>query len=429
MGNTVVIGIQWGDEGKGKIVDWLAERCDVIVRFQGGNNAGHTLVLDGKIFKLSMLPSGVIRPGKLNIIGNGVVLDPWALLAEIDGLARRGVSVTPESLVIAENTPLILPLHRELDALRETRAGKAMIGTTGKGIGPAYEDKIGRRSVRVADLGDKKPLTRMLSKLLDHHDPLRSGLGAPPVDKERLTSDLNAISGRLLAYAGPAWRILGDRARQGSPILFEGAQGTMLDVDHGTYPFVTSSSTVAGAAAAGSGIGPGRLDHVLGVCKAYTTRVGAGPMPTELADATGRHLAAVGHEKGTVTGRDRRCGWFDAVQVRQACEIAGVDGLAVTKLDVLDSLESLNVCVGYRLGNEKLDRLPATAAELQKLKPIYETLPGWNSPTVGSRSMDQLPENARHYLRTIEELTGVPINIISTSPDRVDTAAISGPFA
>ena len=429
MGNTVVIGIQWGDEGKGKIVDWLAERCEVVVRFQGGNNAGHTLVLDGKVFKLSMLPSGVIRPGKLNVIGNGVVLDPWALLAEIEGLACMGVSITPENLVIAENTPLVLPLHRELDALREKHAGVAMIGTTGRGIGPAYEDKVGRRSVRVADLGDEKSISQTLRKLLDHHDLLRSGLGAPPVDKERLTSDLAAISGRLLAHAGPAWRILGDRIRQGSSILFEGAQGAMLDVDHGTYPFVTSSSTVAGSAAAGSGIGPGRLDHVLGVCKAYTTRVGAGPMPTELLDETGRHLAAVGHEKGTVTGRDRRCGWFDAVQVRQACEIADVDGLAVTKLDVLDSLESLNVCVGYRLDGNELDRLPAMAAELQRLEPIYETLPGWNSSTVGTRSMNQLPENARLYLKTIEELTGVPINIISTSPDRADTAAISGPFA
>ena len=429
VNNTVVIGIQWGDEGKGKIVDWLAEKSDVVVRFQGGNNAGHTLVLDGKVFKLSMLPSGIVRPGKLNVIGNGVVLDPWSLFAEIDSVIEQGIKVSPENLVIAENTPLVLPLHRELDILREQRAGSSKIGTTGRGIGPTYEDKVARRAVRVADLGNQGSLDSMIGRLLDHHNVLRAGYGAVPVDGSRLKTELLSIAGRLLEFAGPVWRILNERAEQGKSILFEGAQGSLLDIDHGTYPFVTSSSTVAGAAAAGTGIAPGRLGYILGVCKAYTTRVGSGPFPTELSDEVAHHLATVGHERGTVTGRARRCGWFDAVLAGQVCKLAGVDGLALTKLDVLDSLETLKICTGYRLDGNIVDRLPATADEQGRLEPIYETLPGWEGSVASSRSIGDMPENARNYVARIEQLTGRPVNIVSTSPDRLDTAAVSGPFA
>ena len=428
MNNIVVVGIQWGDEGKGKIVDWLAERSDVVVRFQGGSNAGHTLVHDGITFKLSSLPSGIVRPGKLNVIGNGVVLDPWSLFAEIDTLAEQGIRVSPENLVIAESATLVLPLHRELDALREQRAGLNRIGTTGRGIGPAYEDKVARRAIRVADLASPASLDSMLDRLLDHHDTLRAGYGADPVDRAKLTSELLGMAGRLLSFAGPAWRILNDRAKQGQCLLFEGAQGCLLDVDHGTYPFVTSSSTVAGAAAAGSGIGPGQLGHILGVCKAYATRVGSGPFPTELSDEVADHLATVGHEWGTVTGRPRRCGWFDAVLTRQVCELTGVDGLALTKLDVLDSLDTLRVCTGYMLDGNMIDRLPATSAEQERLVPVYETLPGWNGSTSLARSLNDLPENARNYIARIEALTGRPVNIISTSPERSGTLAVSGPF-
>ncbi len=429
MSNTVVVGIQWGDEGKGKIVDWLAEQSDVVVRYQGGNNAGHTIVLEGKVFKLSTLPSGIIRPEKLNIIGNGVVLDPWALFAEIDTLAEQGVSVTTGNLVIAETVPLVLPLHRELDNLREQRAGRGKIGTTGLGIGPAYEDRTGRRAIRVADLGSERSLDAMLHRLIDHHDALRAGYGVGPVDGPRLKSDLLAISDRLLAFAGPAWKILHDCIADEKPVLFEGAQGAMLDVDHGTYPFVTSSSTFAGAAATGTGIGPGQIGHVLGVCKAYTTRVGAGPFPTELLDDVGHHLATEGHERGTVTGRLRRCGWFDAVLVNQVCRMAGIDGLAITKLDVLDSLETLKICTGYKLDGEPIDRLPVTFAEQAALEPIYECLPGWNGRVSAIRSVGDLPGNARKYIARIEQLVGTPVNVISTSPDRDDTFVVSGPFA
>ena len=428
MNNIVVVGIQWGDEGKGKIVDWLAERSDVVVRFQGGNNAGHTLVHDGITFKLSSLPSGIVRPGTLNVIGNGVVLDPWSLFAEIDTLAEQGVSVSPENLLIAENAPLVLPLHKELDSLRERRAGSHRIGTTGRGIGPAYEDKVARRAVRVADLASPASLDSMMGRLLDHHDALRAGHGAGPVDRAALKSELLGMAERLLAFSGPAWRILNDRADQGQSILFEGAQGCLLDIDHGTYPFVTSSSTVAGTAAAGSGVGPGRLGHILGVCKAYATRVGSGPFPTELSDGVADHLAKVGHERGTVTGRHRRCGWFDAVLARQVCDLAGVDGLALTKLDVLDSLETLRICTGYMLDGSMIDRLPATNAEQERVVPVYETLPGWKGSASSSRSLNDLPVNARSYIARIEELTGRPVNIISTSPERSDTSAVSGPF-
>ena len=428
MNNIVVVGIQWGDEGKGKIVDWLAERSDVVVRFQGGNNAGHTLVHDGITFKLSSLPSGIVRPGTLNVIGNGVVLDPWSLFAEIDTLAEQGVSVSPENLLIAENAPLVLPLHKELDSLRERRAGTHRIGTTGRGIGPAYEDKVARRAVRVADLASPASLDSMMGRLLDHHDALRAGHGAGPVDRTELKSELLGMAERLLAFSGPAWRILNDRADQGQSILFEGAQGCLLDIDHGTYPFVTSSSTVAGTAAAGSGVGPGRLGHILGVCKAYATRVGSGPFPTELSDTVADHLATVGHERGTVTGRPRRCGWFDAVLARQVCDLAGVDGLALTKLDVLDSLDTLRICTGYTLDGSMIDRLPAINAEQERVVPIYETLPGWGGSASSSRSLNDLPRNARSYIARIEELTGRPVNIISTSPERSDTLAVSGPF-
>ncbi len=429
MNNTIVAGLQWGDEGKGKIVDWLAERSDVIVRFQGGNNAGHTLVMDGKVFKLSMLPSGVVRDGKFNIIGNGVVLDPWAFLAEVDALSVKGIVISSHNLVVSEHAPLILPLHRELDSLRETRAGSGKIGTTGRGIGPAYEDKIGRRALRVADLRSPESVELMLNKSLDHHNALRAGLGAEPVDRRQLETRLMEIAERLLKFAGPASQILRDRMRQGQSVLFEGAQGAMLDVDHGTYPFVTSSNTLPAAAAAGAGVGASQLGRVIGVCKTYTTRVGSGPFPTELSDATGAHLASVGKEKGTVTGRDRRCGWFDAVAVRQICQTARVDGLALTKLDVLDALPTVRICTGYRLDGEEIDRIPATVTEQFRLEPVYEDFPGWMGSTAGCRSLGDLPSNAQRFISRIEELTGTPVEIISTSPDRSDTTAIAGPFA
>ncbi|MEO1421680.1 MAG: adenylosuccinate synthase [Pseudomonadota bacterium] len=429
MANVVVMGAQWGDEGKGKIVDWLSERADVIARFQGGHNAGHTLVIDGTVYKLSLLPSGILREGKLAVIGNGVVLDPWALMSEINTVAAQGVSVSPENLMIAENTPLILPLHQDLDQLREIAAGKAKIGTTGRGIGPAYEDKVGRRAVRVADLADAQTLEDRLDRLLAHHDPLRSGLGAEPIDRDALRARLVEVADKILPFAAPVWRVLAEKRRAGKRILFEGAQGALLDIDFGTYPYVTSSNTLAGMAASGTGMGPNGVGFVLGIVKAYTTRVGAGPFPCELHDEIGNHLATVGREKGTVTGRDRRCGWFDAVLVRQTCMTSGVTGIALTKLDVLDGLKELKICTGYRLDGEEIDHLPTAAAQQARVEPIYETLPGWDGSTGKARSWAELPAEAVKYVRRIEELIGCPVALLSTSPERDDTILVTDPFA
>jgi adenylosuccinate synthase len=429
MGNVAVVGAQWGDEGKGKIVDWLSERADVIARFQGGHNAGHTLVVDGTVFKLSLLPSGIVRPGKLSVIGNGVVLDPWALLEEVERLRGQGVTITPQTLMIAENTPLILPLHQDLDRLREEAAGAAKIGTTGRGIGPAYEDKVGRRSVRVADLGDAATLDTRLERLFAHHDALRRGLGAEPFDRAALKARLLEVAPAILAYAAPVWRVLAEKRREGRRILFEGAQGALLDIDFGTYPYVTSSNTMAGMAATGTGMGPGAVDFVLGIVKAYTTRVGSGPFPAELTDAVGERLGERGREFGTVTGRKRRCGWFDAVLVRQTCTQGGVKGIALTKLDVLDGFETLKICVGYELDGERLDHMPMAAALQERVRPVYETLPGWSETTAGARSWAELPANAVKYVRRIEELIACPVAMLSTSPERDDTILVTDPFA
>lgn len=429
MANVVVIGAQWGDEGKGKIVDWLSERADVIARFQGGHNAGHTLVVDGTVYKLSLLPSGVVREGKLSVIGNGVVLDPWALVSEIERVSAMGVEITPETLKIAENAPLILPVHRELDVYREEAAGDAKIGTTGRGIGPAYEDKAGRRGVRVADLGDEATLDTRLDRLMAHHAPLRAGLGQPEIDRAVLKAELMEIAPKVLPYAAPVWQVLDERRRAGERILFEGAQGALLDVDFGTYPFVTSSNTMAGMASTGTGMGPGAIDFVLGIVKAYTTRVGAGPFPTELSDAIGQRLGERGREFGTVTGRQRRCGWFDAALVRQSCRVGGVDGIALTKLDVLDGMDELKICTGYRLDGDFVKYLPA-AAELQaRVEPIYETLPGWQETTAGARRWLDLPAAAIKYIRRVEELIECPVALLSTSPEREDTILVTDPFA
>ncbi|MEM1129927.1 MAG: adenylosuccinate synthase [Pseudomonadota bacterium] len=429
MANVVVVGAQWGDEGKGKIVDWLSERADVIARFQGGHNAGHTLVIDGVTYKLSLLPSGILREGKLGVIGNGVVLDPWALVSEIAKIEQQGVKVTTENLVIAENVPLILPVHQDLDRIREEAAGKAKIGTTGRGIGPAYEDKVGRRTVRLADLADAETLETRLDRLLAHHNPLRAGLGVPQIDREELRQKLIDIAPKVLPFSAPVWRLLAERRKAGQRILFEGAQGALLDIDFGTYPFVTSSNTLGGMAATGTGLGPGSVDFVLGIVKAYTTRVGAGPFPTELDDAIGTHLAEVGHEKGTVTGRDRRCGWFDAVLVRQTCTTSGVNGIALTKLDVLDGLEELKICVGYDLDGERYDYLPTAAERQARVTPVYETLSGWSESTAGARSWADLPAEAVKYVRRIEELIQCPVALLSTSPERDDTILVTDPFA
>ena len=429
MANVVVVGGQWGDEGKGKIVDWLSERADVIARFQGGHNAGHTLVIDGVTYKLSLLPSGIVRGGKLSVIGNGVVLDPWALLAEIERLAAQGVTATPENLLIAENTPLILPLHGELDRARESVNSVAKIGTTGRGIGPAYEDKVGRRSVRVADLGDPATMTQRVDRLLSHHDALRRGLGLPPIDRAQLLDVLSEIAPKILPFAAPVWKVLTEARRAGKRILFEGAQGALLDVDFGTYPFVTSSNTLAGMAATGTGLGPTSIDFVLGIVKAYTTRVGEGPFPTELHDETGQRLGERGHEFGTVTGRKRRCGWFDAVLVRQTCATSGVSGIALTKLDVLDGFEELQICTGYELDGQRLDYLPTAADAQARVTPIYETLPGWHETTAGARSWADLPAAAIKYVRRIEELIQCPVALLSTSPERDDTILVTDPFA
>ena len=429
MANVVVIGAQWGDEGKGKIVDWLSERAEVVARFQGGHNAGHTLVINGTVYKLSLLPSGVVRPGKLSVIGNGVVLDPWALMSEIETIRAQGVKISPETLHIAENTPLILPLHRDLDQLREQAAGKGKIGTTGRGIGPAYEDKAGRRALRVADLGDPETVEARLDRMLPHHNALRRGFDVPEVDRAELRAALDDIAPKLLPYAQPVWRTLDERRRAGARILFEGAQGALLDVDFGTYPFVTSSNTTAGQAAAGAGMAPSRLSYVLGIVKAYTTRVGAGPFPTELEDEIGQGLAERGREVGTVTGRGRRCGWFDAALVRQTCTINGVHGVALTKLDVLDGMEELKICVGYELDGEKLDYLPTAAAQQARVKPVYETLPGWAESTYGARNFADLPAAAIKYVVRVEELIGRPVALLSTSPERDDTILMRDPFA
>ncbi len=429
MANVVVVGAQWGDEGKGKIVDWLSERADIVARFQGGHNAGHTLVIDGTVYKLSLLPSGIVRGGKLSVIGNGVVLDPWALLAEIDKLAAQGVVITAENLLIAENTPLILPVHGELDRARESQNSVAKIGTTGRGIGPAYEDKVGRRTIRVADLADEATLDTRIGRLLGHHNALRAGLGLPPVDAAALKAQLMEVAPKILPFAKPVWKVLTEARRAGKRILFEGAQGSLLDVDFGTYPYVTSSNTLAGMAATGTGLGPTSIDFVLGIVKAYTTRVGEGPFPTELFDEDGDRLGTRGHEFGTVTGRKRRCGWFDAVLVRQTCATSGVSGIALTKLDVLDGFKTLKICVGYELDGETLDYLP-TAANLQaRVTPIYEEMEGWSESTAGARSWADLPGAAIKYVRRIEELIQCPVALLSTSPERDDTILVTDPFA
>jgi adenylosuccinate synthase len=426
MANVTVIGAQWGDEGKGKLVDWLSSRADVVVRFQGGHNAGHTLVVGNQTYKLSLLPSGVVQ-GKLSVIGNGVVVDPWALLAEIERIGAQGVEITPDLLVLADNAALILPLHGELDIAREG-ASSNKIGTTGRGIGPAYEDKVGRRAIRVADLADREALEAKIDRLLAHHDPLRRGLGLAEADPQDLLAKLEAVAPKVLPYAKPAWRILGEAVKNGRRVLFEGAQGALLDVDHGTYPFVTSSNTVAGQAAAGSGLGPKGPGYVLGIVKAYTTRVGEGPFPTELFDEVGRHLSEVGRELGTVTGRARRCGWFDAVLVRQSVALNGVEGIALTKLDVLDRLPALKICVGYDLDGARLDYLPAGLKAQGAVRPIYEEIEGWASSTQGARSFRDLPAAAVKYVRRIEELIGAQVALVSTSPERDDTILMRDPF-
>ena len=431
MANVVVVGAQWGDEGKGKIVDWLSERADVIARFQGGHNAGHTLVIDGAVYKLSLLPSGIVRGGKLSVIGNGVVLDPWHLVMEMDKLRGQGVEISPENLMVAENAPLILPLHGELDRAREdmgSQSGVAKIGTTGRGIGPAYEDKVGRRAIRVADLGDEATLIARVDRLVGHHNALRAGLGIDPVNREDLLAKLRAIAPQVLPYAQPVWKVLDEARRAGKRILFEGAQGSLLDIDFGTYPFVTSSNVIAGQAATGTGLGPGAIDFVLGIVKAYTTRVGEGPFPAELKDATGERLGTRGHEFGTVTGRKRRCGWFDAVLVRQTCITSGVTGIALTKLDVLDGFETLKICVGYDLDGKRLDYLPTAADQQARCTPIYEEMEGWSETTAGARSWAELPAAAIKYVRRIEELIGCPVALLSTSPEREDTILVTDPF-
>ncbi len=428
MANVAVIGAQWGDEGKGKIVDWLAERADVVVRFQGGHNAGHTLVIGDKVYKLSLLPSGIVR-GTPSVIGNGVVLDPWALKAEVEKLQAQGVTITPDTLHIAENCPLILPFHRDLDGLREQAAGSGKIGTTGRGIGPAYEDKVGRRAIRVCDLAHLDSLEPQLDRLCAHHDALRAGFGEPPIDRARLLDDLREIASFVLPFSKPVWIMLNEARKAGKRILFEGAQGTLLDIDHGTYPFVTSSNTIAGTAAGGSGLGPSAVGFVLGITKAYTTRVGSGPFPTELDDDTGQRLGERGHEFGTVTGRKRRCGWFDAVLVRQSVAVSGVTGIALTKIDVLDGFDTVKICTGYKLGDQTLDYFPAHAADQAGVEPIYEEIQGWHETTAGARSWADLPAQAIKYVRRIEELIGCPVTLVSTSPERQDTILVRDPFA
>ena len=428
MANVVVVGAQWGDEGKGKIVDWLSERADVVVRFQGGHNAGHTLVIGNTTYKLSLLPSGVVRQGKLGVIGNGVVVDPWALCSEIEKLRGQGLSIGRENLRIAENATLILPFHRELDVMREEAAGDGKIGTTGRGIGPAYEDKVGRRAIRVQDLRHLETLGAKLDRLLLHHNALRRGLGKPEVSKDALLAELREIAPKVVPYIDVTWDLLDQERKAGKRILFEGAQGALLDVDHGTYPFVTSSNTVAAQAATGSGMGPGVLGFVLGIAKAYTTRVGSGPFPTELTDKVGETLGERGHEFGTVTGRKRRCGWFDAVLVRQVAKVSGINGIALTKLDVLDGFSEVKVCVGYKLDGETLLRLPAGANAQARVQPIWETFEGWSESTRGARRWADLPAQAVKYVKFIEELIECPVTLLSTSPERDDTILMKDPF-
>jgi adenylosuccinate synthase len=428
MANVTVVGAQWGDEGKGKIVDWLSNRADVVVRFQGGHNAGHTLVVGDKTYKLSLLPSGVVQ-GKPSVIGNGVVVDPWALLAEIEKIAGQGVQITPEILILADNASLILPVHRDLDGAREAAAGAGKIGTTGRGIGPAYEDKVGRRAIRVADLADPEALKTKIERLLSHHGALRKGLNLPEADPGALLAELLEVAPKILPYAQPAWRVLDGLVKKGRRVLFEGAQGALLDVDHGTYPYVTSSNTVAGQAAAGSGLGPRSTGYILGIVKAYTTRVGEGPFPSELKDDNGKRLGERGREFGTVTGRPRRCGWFDAALVRQSIAVNGIDGIALTKLDVLDGFDELKIGVGYRLDGKTIDYMPAGLKAQGALEPVYETLEGWSQSTQGARSWKDLPAAAVKYVRRIEELIGAPVALLSTSPEREDTILMRDPFA
>ena len=428
MANVVVVGSQWGDEGKGKIVDWLSEQADIVVRFQGGHNAGHTLVINGATYKLSLLPSGVVRRGKLSVIGNGVVIDPRALIEEIERLKGQGIDVAPENLRVAENATLILPLHQELDAIRESGDGLTRVGTTRRGIGPAYEDKVGRRAIRVMDLAEPPALKRKIERLLVHHNALRRGMGIAPVCAEAVQEQLESIAPRVLPYMDSVWSLLDRKRREGKRILFEGAQGALLDIDHGTYPFVTSSNTVAAQAATGSGLGPNAIDYVLGICKAYTTRVGDGPFPTEQRNEIGRLIGERGREFGTVTGRPRRCGWFDAVLVRQTVRSSGINGLALTKLDILDGLPELKVCVAYRLDGREIDYLPASERAQAAVEPVYETFEGWQAATAKARSWAELPAQAIKYVRHIEELVGCPVALLSTSPEREDTILMHNPF-
>ena len=428
MANVVVVGSQWGDEGKGKIVDWLSEQADIVVRFQGGHNAGHTLVIDGTTYKLSLLPSGVVRRGKLSVIGNGVVIDPHALIEEIDRLKRQGIDVAPENLRVAENATLILPLHQELDAIRESGDALTRVGTTRRGIGPAYEDKVGRRAIRVMDLAEPPGLKRKIERLLAHHNALRRGLGLAPVAADKVQEGLESVAPRVLPYMDSVWSLPDRKRREGKRILFEGAQGALLDIDHGTYPFVTSSNTVAAQAATGSGLGPGAIDYVLGICKAYTTRVGEGPFPTEQRNEIGRLIGERGREFGTVTGRPRRCGWFDAVLVRQTVRSSGINGLALTKLDILDGLPELKVCVAYRLDGREIDYLPASERAQAEVEPVYETFEGWQAATAKARTWGELPAQAIKYVRHVEELVGCPVALLSTSPEREDTILMHNPF-
>jgi adenylosuccinate synthase len=428
MANVVVVGSQWGDEGKGKIVDWLSSRADVVVRFQGGHNAGHTLVVDGETYKLSLLPSGVVRGGKLSVIGNGVVLNPWAFLEEVKKIKLQGVDISPDNLVISESTTLILPLHSELDGIRENQADGIKIGTTRRGIGPAYEDKVARRAIRVCDLKDGEDLMGRIQNLLHHHNALRKGLGHDPIDADKLHAELIDIAPKILPFVAPVWKTLDEANRAEKRILFEGAQGAMLDIDHGTYPFVTSSNTIAGQAAAGSGMGPNALNYVLGITKAYTTRVGEGPFPTELKDDIGQRLGERGHEFGTVTGRQRRCGWFDAVMVRQAIVTGGITGISLTKLDVLDGFPELKICTGYKIAGQTLRHLPAGIHAQAAVEPIYESLEGWQGSTRGARSWADLPAQAVKYVRRVEELIGCPVSMVSTSPEREDVILMRDPF-
>jgi len=427
MANVVVVGSQWGDEGKGKIVDWLSERADVVVRYHGGHNAGHTLVIDGVSYKLALLPSGLVQ-GKLSVIGNGVVVDPHHFVTEMAKLRSQGVTITPEVLRIADNAPLILSLHRELDAIREDSNSGLKIGTTKRGIGPAYEDKVGRRAIRLVDLSEPDTLRPKIERLLAHHNALRRGMGLVEIEVETIHEELRSVAAEILPFMDQVWRILDEKRRDGARILFEGAQGALLDNDHGTYPFVTSSNTVAGQAAAGSGLGPTAIGYVLGITKAYTTRVGEGPFPCELDDEIGRHLATVGHEVGVNTGRPRRCGWFDAVLVRQTVKTSGISGIALTKLDVLDGLKEIKICVGYELDGSRIDYLPASMGAQARVKPIYETLEGWSQTTAGARSWAELPAQAVKYVRYIEELIGAPVAMLSTSPERLDTILVHDPF-